>query len=164
MQGPVDLDVEIRQYARTDRETVWELHNVALEDAGAHAGHGEFDEDLHRIDEAYLSAGGEFLVATSGGRIVGMGGLRRASGGLAEITRMRVHPDSQRRGIGRAVLRRLIERARELGYTGLALGTTVGQTAARKLYESEGFVETGRSAQYGFEVIQYGREIAGRGE
>ena len=72
-----------------------------------------------------------------------MGALLGEGEDVAWIKRMRVHPDFQRRGFGRRVLRALIDRARRDGYTKLKLDTTTLQTAAHRLYESEGFVQTG---------------------
>lgn len=136
-------ELVLRRYQNADREAVWQLHNLALHDVGAHGGQGGWDDDLHSIRAVYLDAGGEFLVGLCAGTIVAMGALLGEGEGVAWIKRMRVHPDFQRRGFGRAVLRALIERARRDGYAKLKLDTTTLQTAAHGLYESEGFVQTG---------------------
>ncbi len=47
---------------------MWDLHNLALEHAGAHAGSGPWDDDLSAIRETYLEGGGEFLVGVEGRR------------------------------------------------------------------------------------------------
>jgi N-acetylglutamate synthase-like GNAT family acetyltransferase len=135
------------------------LYNVALDAVGAHAGPGPFDEDLHRIDEVYLDAGGEFLVGELDGRIVAMGALRRHDDGTGEIGRMRVHPDLWRRGFGRQILTALERRARELDLRTLWLVTTTGQTAAQHLYEKNGYVPLERSESYGYEVIRYEKTL-----
>jgi len=149
----------IRRYRDADHDDVWALHNLALHDVGAHAGNGPWDDDLHHIAPVYLDAGGEFLVGLHDGRIVAMGALRRTAGDAAEVTRMRVHPDFQRRGFGRAILESLLRRASRLGCRRLHLETTVGQLAARKLYRASGFVEVGRTTYAGFDVIQFAREL-----
>jgi ribosomal protein S18 acetylase RimI-like enzyme len=153
----------IRRYRAADHDVVWDVHNVALEQVGAHVGNGPWDEDLHRIEEVYLEAGGEFLVGECDGRVVAMGALRRLSDERAKVTRMRVHPDYQRRGFGTAILERLEGRAAELGYTRLLLDTTVGQTAARALYEKHGYCETRRTRVHGFDVIIYEKSLASEG-
>ena len=152
--------LEMRTYADGDHDAVWELHNLALDAVGAHAGHGPFDEDLHHIEETYLKAGGAFLVGVLEGRIVAMGALRRTSPSEAEITRMRVHPDFWRRGFGRQMLRRLEAKATEAGLTRLFLETTVGQLAAQKLYLNEGYVECGRACHFDFDVIRYEKVLS----
>ena len=135
------------------------LHDLALEHAGAHGGSGEWDADLDEIPAVYLDAGGEFLVGHLDRRLVAMGALRRASDSTGRITRMRVHPECQRRGYGRLVLERLERRAAELGYTRLELDTTTLQTAAQRLYASAGYVETGRSQLGPFTVIEMARTL-----
>ena len=96
--------MEVRRYRASDHDAVWDLHNLALNEVGAHAGSGPWDDDLHRIEAEYLDAGGEFYVGTIDGRIVAMGALKRLTDARAEICRMRVHPDHQRRGLGTRIL------------------------------------------------------------
>lgn len=117
------------------------------------------DEDLDRVEEVYLAGGGEFLVGTVGGRVVAMGALKRTSGLRAEIKRMRVWPECWRRGHGQEMLRALERRAAGLGYSMLHLDTTVGQTAARRLYEKNGFREVSRSRSGGFECVFYEKRL-----
>ncbi len=125
--------MRIRRYRDSDHNEVWALHNLALEGTGAHAGNGPWDDDLHHIREIYLDDNGEFLVGVQGRRIVAMGALKYTSAKRAEVKRMRVHPDFQRHGFGRAILRRLESRAADLGYTALHLDTTVQQVPAQQL-------------------------------
>lgn len=154
------VDLEIRRYQEADHDAVWDLHNLALHRVGAHAGNGPWDDDLHRIDEVYLGARGEFLVGVLAGRIVAMGALRRHDDVTAEVTRMRVDPTEQRRGFGRALLCSLTERAVQLGYRHLVLDTTERQVAAIALYRSEGFTETGRGQVLGFACIFFAKKLA----
>ena len=88
-----------------------------------------------------------------------MGALKPAGTGRAEIKRMRVHPDCQRRGFGQAVLDRLQRRAAELGIRRLHLETTARQLAAQKLYLANGFVEAGRRQFAGFDVIRFEKRL-----
>ncbi len=134
---------ELRSFRIGDAEAVWQLHDMALEEAGAHGGRGPWEDDLRDIRATYLDSGGDFLVGLVDGELVAMGGLLR-SPDKAEIKRMRVHPGFQRRGFGRLLLERLEQRAQALGCRVIRLDTTDQQTAARRLYESAGYRETGR--------------------
>ena len=145
--------MEVRRYRASDHDAVWELHNVALNEVGAHAGNGPWDDDLHRIEGEYLDAGGEFYVGIIDCRLVAMGALRRLTDTRGEICRMRVHPDLQRRGLGTRILLKLEKRARELGYLTLTLDTTSGQVAAILMYTKSGYEEVSRSRKLGFEVL-----------
>jgi ribosomal protein S18 acetylase RimI-like enzyme len=100
-------------------------------------------------------------VGTLGGRLVAMGGVLARDRTTAELKRMRVHPDVQRRGCGRTLLRRLEERAFQLGYSRLVLETTERQIAAIALYRSEGFLETGRGEVLGFPCILFAKRLPG---
>ena len=155
--------MKIRRYQKSDHDQVWTLHGLALETAGVHAGHGPWDEDLHRIEDVYLEIGGEILVGTLESRIVAMGALKRLSSDRGEIKRMRVHPDHQRRGYGQVILQTLEARAAELGYTTLQLDTTIQQIPAQKLYIQNGYAETGRGQTGRFEFILYEKALLASG-
>jgi ribosomal protein S18 acetylase RimI-like enzyme len=150
--------LSVRRYRPGDRQTVWDLHNLALHDAQAHGGNGPWDADLQTIEASYLGEGGEFLVGTiDDQRVVAMGALRRLSPERAVLTRMRVHPTYQRRGFGRRILHELERTATRLGYSSLALDTTIEQTAAQALYRAEGYRETGRGRLGRFEVVYFAK-------
>lgn len=58
----------------------------------------------------------EYVVAEApGGTVVGCGSLKIYSAGLAEVAGMAVRPDSQRAGVGRALLDALVAEARAQG-------------------------------------------------
>jgi ribosomal protein S18 acetylase RimI-like enzyme len=148
----------VRRYEPGDHEAVWNLHNEALNDVGAHLGNGPWDSDLDAIPSVYLQDGGEFLVGVLEGKVVAMGALRRDPEGRAWITRMRVAPSLQGRGIGQTLLDELHRRAADLGFGTLHLDTTVGQIAARRLYEKNGYRETGRGTVGPFRCLYYERK------
>jgi GNAT superfamily N-acetyltransferase len=148
----------IRRFIASDAPEAWELHKVGLRQYGIDRGDGPWDDDLRDITSTYLATRGEFLVAVNGDRLVGMGGLRQVDAATAEIKRMRVRPDFQRRGIGTAILQRLVDRARELGYRSLILDTTAHQVPAQNLYFKNGFVEIGSRAE-GIHELCYRKEL-----
>jgi ribosomal protein S18 acetylase RimI-like enzyme len=75
------------------------------------------------------------------GAIVGMGAIRETRKGVGEIKRMYVRPEYRRRGIGRALLNKLLDKGMELGFTKVVLDTGRFMTVAQSLYRSAGFVE-----------------------
>jgi ribosomal protein S18 acetylase RimI-like enzyme len=152
-------ELEIRPYRARDHDAVWALHNLALEEVGAHAGNGPWDDDLHSIERVYLDDRGEFLVGLVDNEIVAIGGLRRSDDERAQITRMRVHPCWQRRGFGHLILERLEARSRELGYETLHLDTTIHQAEAQSFYLDHGYVETGRTRLGPFHVILFEKQL-----
>jgi len=150
--------LRIRRYIAEDRQAVWDLHVEALRALGAYAGDGPWNNDLRRIEEAYL-VGGEFLVGILDEHIVAMGAIRRTSAERAEVKRMRVHPGQQRRGFGREILLARARRARELGYRVLHLDTTTLQTAAQKFYEAHGYKRVGEGKFGKFNLILYEKNL-----
>jgi len=146
--------LKIRQYESSDVDVVWQLHHLALDQVGTNLGPGPWDDDLHDISGAYLNAGGEFLVGIIGGAgIVAMGAFRQTSPLRAEIKRMRVHPNFQRRGFAQQILDALEIAAKQLGYAALHLDTTSKQTAAQSLYRKNGYVEVDRKSWRDAEMI-----------
>lgn len=147
--------LELRSFRDCDAAAVLELHDLALEQAGVHGGRGPWEDDLHDIRASYLDPGGCFLVGLVDDALIAMGGFVRLSFTEAEIKRMRVHPDFQRRGFGRLLLEQLERRARAAGCRAVRLDTTDRQTAARSLYDSAGYRETGRREAGRFVLIDY---------
>jgi ribosomal-protein-alanine N-acetyltransferase len=86
-----------------------------------------------------LAAGHHYLSAREGDVLVGYAGLARA-GSDAEIHTLAVDPAHQRRGIGRALLRAVLDHA--VGAT-VFLEVRTDNESAIRLYRSEGFVVVG---------------------
>jgi putative acetyltransferase len=100
--------------------------------------------DVLDYETAYHQNGGVFLVAVAGERIVGTGALRRLEGAedVGEIKRLWLLPEFQGQGIGKALMLRLIDEARERGYTTLRLETSpVEQARAYEFYKRLGFYD-----------------------
>jgi len=153
---------ELRSFCDEDADAVWHLHDAALEDAGAHGGRGPWEDDLRDIRGTYLDSGGDFLVGLLDGELVAMGGLLIRAAEEAEIKRMRVPPEFQRRGFARFLLAKLEERAEALGARAICLDTTGQRTAARRLYKSAGYRETGRRQTARFLFIDFTKGLEPR--
>jgi GNAT superfamily N-acetyltransferase len=82
---------------------------------------------------------GAFLVGYLDELPVCCGGLKRLDKEACEIKRMFVAPQARRRGVARALLAAIEERARRLGYTVARLDTGPRQPHAQALYEAQGY-------------------------
>jgi putative acetyltransferase len=103
------------------------------------------------LDLSGLQAPGVRLwSAWDGAHIAGVGALRAIDAEHGEIKSMRTHPDYLRRGVGRALLRHIIDEARDGGMVRLSLETGRGTAfgAALALYRTEGFVDGGPFGDY----------------
>jgi ribosomal protein S18 acetylase RimI-like enzyme len=168
-------DLTLRRYRPTDCDRVLAVHEAALRDEGVYV-EGAPEPDLEDVQAAYRDAGGAFLVGELDGELVATGAFRPAGGYLsdflevtddtAELKRMRVDPDHQGRGFGRQVYRELERRARTRGFSELVLDTMPSLTAARGLYESEGFERVRREqfrteSEGTFELLFYRKRLEG---
>ena len=134
------LALVIRDYESADHEALVELNRYGLAAAGVPEAADIYSGDLDDIAGSYLSQRGVMLVGETQGAVVAMGGLWQVDAASCEILRMRVHPDLQGRGIARALLRALEDRARQLGYQSASMVTGPEQHPAIDLYRSAGYV------------------------
>lgn len=105
-------------------------------------GYQDFEGELAGLPGAYAPPGGALLVAEREGAIIGCVALRRLpTSGCCEMKRLYVAPAGRGLGLGRALVRALIARARTLNYAEMRLDTIPSLTAALALYADEGFVE-----------------------
>jgi len=91
-----------------------------------------------------------FFSARIGEEVVAIGALKSLDSGNGELKSMRVADGHLGTGAGRAMLRHLVSVARDRGMRTLWLetGTPDDFLPARRLYESEGFVECGAFGDY----------------
>jgi GNAT superfamily N-acetyltransferase len=123
---------------------------VEINERYAHEIEGMTEEELAAEDAEYLAEvtpalvsrpRGTFVVARVGGAPVGCGALKPfpERPATAEVKRMYTVPSARRQGISWAVLDRLEEVARELGYQRMQLETGTAQPEAVALYEKHGW-------------------------
>lgn len=84
------------------------------------------------------------------GELAGVGALKALDSERGEIKSMRVDDRFLGLGVGRALLRHILDEARRRGMSGLWLetGSTAEFLPAQRLYESEGFVRCGPFEDY----------------
>ncbi|XP_039527853.1 probable N-acetyltransferase camello [Pimephales promelas] len=100
------------------------------------------DQDLNHIQQTYMDPPKAcFWVAESQGRVVGTVGCLPSENdeNFLELKRMSVKKSHRGQGIAKTLCRMVAEFARERGYLGVMLHTSVVQTDAQKLYEHMGF-------------------------
>ena len=86
---------------------------------------------------------GRWLVAYRDGQPVGCAALKRLDNRTAEIKRVYVTPEARGTGVARALLARLEEIARTIGYTRVRLDTGASQPASVALFGSAGYEQIG---------------------
>ncbi|HUD30589.1 MAG TPA: GNAT family N-acetyltransferase [Novosphingobium sp.] len=93
-------------------------------------------ERLRQPDVAFFSA-------WDGDALAGCGAIKHLDDGHGELKSMRVAPAYRGRGVGRAILLRLLEEARSRGYARVSLETGRPEpfVPAQSLYRAHGFAE-----------------------
>lgn len=108
-------------------------------------------ESVHALDVGNLKQPGiGFWTVWEEDRLLGCAALREIDAGHGEIKSMRTDPGQLRRGTGAALLRHILEVARDRGYHRLSLETGTGPAfeAAHGLYRQFGFTECAPLAGY----------------
>jgi GNAT superfamily N-acetyltransferase len=96
--------------------------------------------EMPKAGAAELSPpGGTFVVGFYDGTPVCCGGVKRLPDGTCEIKKMFVVAEARGRGVARALLVELEQRARDLGYAVARLDTGPKQTRAQRMYERAGY-------------------------
>jgi GNAT superfamily N-acetyltransferase len=98
-----------------------------------------------------LERGGRLYVAEVDGEAIGVGGLKRLSDTAGEIKRLFVRPTARGLGVGRTIVRQLIDDAQALGYETVYLESASFMHPAHALYRSVGLVPTESYSRREFE-------------
>jgi GNAT superfamily N-acetyltransferase len=161
-------DPRIRRYQPGDGPAVRTIHERALREAGTDPDDVPGNDDLLRVECAYLDSGGEFLVVdlgTSGdSEVVAAGGYKPAPAEgergteVVELFRMAVAPEHQGEGHGSRLLSALERHARMDGVERAVLSTAVRQGSAG-FYAARGYRETGRERHGEYELVRFEKRL-----
>lgn len=101
----------------------------------------DFENEVATLPGKYAVPEGRLLLAYHDGMLAGCIALRRLDQGICEMKRLYVRDEFRGAGIGVALIERVIDDAREIGYSKMRLDTYPPKMGkAVKLYESHGFV------------------------
>jgi [ribosomal protein S18]-alanine N-acetyltransferase len=131
----------VRPAAPADAVAMAELFAAVAEERTGIATEPPVDVEARAAQFAGTAAGS--LVAVAGSQFVGFIHVEPSRHGFGEIG-MLVHRDWRGRGVGSALLRDAVSRARDQGLHKLSLEVFAHNTAAIALYRRCGFAEEGR--------------------
>jgi GNAT superfamily N-acetyltransferase len=113
---------------------------------------GEWDDEIRAANPSFSAAGGSvveaidfaaprgvFVLAVAEGTPTGCGGLRRLTSTTGEVKRLFVCRAARGRGVGRALLDTLEERAPQLGFKRLRLDAGGGEPGVLALFRSANY-------------------------
>lgn len=102
----------------------------------------EFEEELRTLPGIYREPEGSLLLAYQDDIPAGCVALKPIDDSCCEMKRMFVFTQFHGKGIGKALGRAIVEKARTAGYSRMYLDTSVNQAEAQTLYRSLGFAQT----------------------
>jgi ribosomal protein S18 acetylase RimI-like enzyme len=101
----------------------------------------EIDAELDGLPGDYAPPLGALLVASDGGLLVGMIGLRPIDDRICEMKRLFVRPEARGRGLARQLIDSILAQARRLKYQEIRLDTLPMMGDAQNLYVAMGFAD-----------------------
>ncbi|GAC1353374.1 MAG: hypothetical protein NVS3B10_03290 [Polyangiales bacterium] len=140
------MTASIRPYRASDRSALVALVTDVLRAFGFDAHVGGLEADLASIDARYRDGRdgrGGFWIADADGEVVGSVAIRpkegAGAGAVCELKRLYVHPTARGQGLGQRLYDHAEAFARAAGYARIWLDSSRRFTAARRLYERNGF-------------------------
>lgn len=132
--------LKIRSATNKDRERVTDIVFCVLAEFGLQPDPETTDADLQDIEGNYIERGGFFeVIEDEEKNILGSFGIFPMDEETCELRKMYFIPSARGLGLGKYVLQRTIERARELGFQKIVLETSSKLIAANRLYARFGF-------------------------
>jgi putative acetyltransferase len=132
--------LSIRSASNKDAARIAELVFAVLAEYGLSPDPETTDADLKDIEASYLQRGGFFeVIEDDENNLIGSFGIYPINKETCELRKMYFIPRARGLGLGKYVLQRTIERARELGFKQIVLETSSKLIAANHLYTRFGF-------------------------
>lgn len=101
-----------------------------------------FEHELASLPGTYAPPSGRLLLALHDGEIAGCVALQAIDAARCEMKRLYVRPSARGLGVGKALVTRVLDEARAIGYRRIMLDTLPTMAEAQQLYERFGFVDT----------------------
>lgn len=132
--------ISVRSATNADCENVQNLVFGVLHEYGLEPEVDGIDKDISDIETNYIKRGGLFeVIEDEEGNLLGTVGLYPVDEETVELRKMYFVKAFRGKGFGKKTLKRMIEKAGELGFKKIYLETASVLKVAIKLYEKFGF-------------------------
>jgi len=140
----IDLIMKIRLIQSSDNAALAQIIRNTLTEFGAnHLGTVYFDSSTDHLFEIFRESHSVYFVAENeDGKIVGGGGIYPTEGlpaDTCELVKMYLVPEVRGTGLGRTIIEKCLNTARELGFNKVYLESMPELKQALKVYEKFGF-------------------------
>ena len=136
-------EITIRQIQPEDNPTIASIiRGTLMEFGAARPGTVYYDESTDRLSSVFNVSRGVYYIAEQDGIMLGGAGIYPTEGlgdTTCELVKMYLLPAARGKGIGKALMNKCIEFAKENHYTQIYLETMPELSNAIKLYEKFGF-------------------------
>lgn len=137
------MTIQIRPIRQADNARLSSIVKNTLAEFGAnHPGTVYFDPTTDALYELFQTPGSFYFVAEVNGETAGGGGIFPTDGlppGTCELVKMYLLPQARGTGLGRTLIEKCIDKAKELGYKKIYLETMPELKQALNIYAKFGF-------------------------
>ena len=135
--------ITIRDLRKEDNALLAKIVKDTLAEFGAnHPNTVYYDPTTNTLFEVFQTPGSKYFLAEINGEMVGGGGIYPTDGldnDTCELVKMYLLPQARGHGLGKLLIEKCIEAAREIGYKKIYLETMPELKQAMKVYEKFGF-------------------------
>ncbi|MDN3655508.1 GNAT family N-acetyltransferase [Ferruginibacter paludis] len=136
-------DIQIRKIEKNDNAAIAAIIRSTLKEFGAnHPGTVYYDEETDHLFELFQQPLSVYYIASIDGVIAGGGGVYPTKGlpeDTCELVKMYLLPFARGKGVGKMIIDKSIDAARDFGYRKMYLETMPELQQAIKVYEKFGF-------------------------
>lgn len=152
--------MEIRLIQATDNPHIAKIIRTALTEFGANKpGTVYYDESTDHLYELFQTPNSFYLIAEVEGKVVGGCGIYPTEGlpaGTVELVKMYIDSNYRGIGLGRLLIQKSIDKAKEMGFTQIYLESLPELNKAVSVYEKFGFEyldgPLGNSGHFGCDI------------
>ena len=136
--------IEIRFIQPTDNQEMANILRRSLEEFNLDIpGTAYFDESTDRLYETFQLENSAYFVAEENGKLLGGVGIYPTEGlplDTVELVKMYISSSSRGKGVGKLLMNKCIEQAKNLGYKNIYLETLPELSTAVLTYKKLGFI------------------------
>jgi putative acetyltransferase len=154
------IQTQIRPIQEKDDAEVGQLIRTVLTEFKANKpGTAYYDESTSHLSTLFVNNKGAYWVIEENNKIIGCGGIFPTEGlptATCELVKLYLYPEARGKGLGRDLMFKCFEKAKELGYERIYLESMPELNHAVSLYEKLGFEHLcnslGNSGHFGCDI------------